>query len=231
MRCWNEKTIDWYLRAGMESEYPAKVLAEIMPHLESRHTVLDIGSGPGLYALAVAPVVEEVLAVERDAKVLDTLSAVAWDRGLRNIRCINAAWPGESIEKKVHVIISAFGSGEIMTTAESIAAMLDLNPEAVFLVAPGQYMPPFGAEHGTNTHPDAGDTLRLLEKMGVAYNTKHILLDFGQPVRNMAEATEFLAGFLHISHQEAREHAGKIARPHGDGLYLPNHRNVVLISV
>lgn len=232
MRRWNEKTIAWYLRAGESSEYPAKVLAHIMPRLRPRHTVLDIGCGPGLYALAMAPAVGEVLAVDRDAQVLDTLRATAQNRGLDNIRCLNATWP-TAIKDEVHVIISALGSGEIMTTQASIAAMLEHEPEAVFLIAPGRYIPPFGTEReaNTNSHPDAEDTTRILEQMGIAYSRKDILLDFGQPVEDMDEAVEFLADFLRIAPGAAREHAEKIAQPRGRGVYLPNPRNVVLISL
>lgn len=233
MRGWNEKTIAWYLRAGAASEYPAKVLAHIMPRLRPRHTVLDIGCGPGLYALAMAPAVREVLAVDRNAQVLDTLRVTAQTRGLDNIRCLKATWPKTAIKDEAHVIISALGSGEIMTNQASIAAMLEYEPEAVFLIAPGRYIPPFGTEReaNTNSHPDAEDTLGILEQMEVAYSRTDILLDFGQPVEDMDEAVEFLADFLRISPGAARKHAGKIAQPRGRDLYLPNPRNMVLISL
>jgi len=232
MRGWNSQTIDWYLRAGEYSQYPDKILAEIIPWLRPHHTVLDIGCGPGLYALAIAPLVRQVLAVDRLADVLATLDSLAKARGLINIRCLESSWPDTKIQEPVDVVISAFSSGKVMNNQDSIAKILALQAEVVFLVAPGQYQPPFEwTKHTDTNHPNALATLNILDQMGVNYDRRDMVIDFGQPVRDIQEATQFLAGFLGISDQEASVHAKAIASVHSQGLYLPNPRNVILITI
>ncbi len=231
MRGWDKKTIDWYMRAGEHSQYPRLVLAEILPRLEPNFTVLDIGCGPGVYALALAPRVALILALDRSPLVLEHLSWLSQTRSLNNIRCLNASWPCP-IPEQVDVVLSALGSGEIMTGEESLGAIFALKPRLVFLVAPGQYRNPFAwQEHRPRPAPDGNDTLALLARLGIPYTAKALALDFGQPVHDLAEAAEFLARFLEIPQSLAREQAEAIARPHGPGLYLPNPRNILLITL
>jgi len=230
MRGWNAKTIDWYLRAGEHSQYPRKILAEILPELRPYQRVLDIGCGPGLWALAMAPQVAEILALDRQSIVLDILDSLTKQRGLTNIHSQRGNWPQIEVDN-ADVVLSAFSSGGVMNSPGSIQKMLDLQPEAIYLVAPGKYSPPFAWKPHADHHPDANLTLEILGKMDIAYSQKLLEVDFGQPVRDEEEAAEFLAGFLNISREKAWRHGQRIARPHPAGLYLPNPRNVVLITI
>lgn len=231
MRTWNALTIDWYLRAGQHSQYPGTILENLLPLLRPCHTVLDIGCGPGLWALAMAPHVKKVLAIDREAIVLGTLKVLSRKHGLSNICCQKAEWPEVKVQDKVHVILSAFSSGQVMTNRASITRMLSMDPELIIMVAPGDYLPPFGSSGTAGPHPSARDTIGILEEMHVSYSLHNMKLDFGQPVLNFAEAAAFLSRFLKISLREAREQAEKIALSHPHGLYLPNPRNVVLIII
>ena len=231
MRGWNSKTLDWYLQAGEHSQYPKRVLNEIVPHLKPEHIVLDIGCGPGLYALTIAPLVNRVLAMDRQALALEKLEALARQRGLKNIRCIVSDWPQAEMRDEVGIIISAFSSGQVMNSCDSIGRMLSLKPQGIFLVAPGEYTPPFGWSAATDSNPNFEDTTSLLTRMGLNYKVKQMSIDFGQPVRDLEEGAVFLSWFLNISDSTARKHLNTIATPHSHGLYLPNPRNVVLIQV
>lgn len=232
MRGWSQKTIDWYLRAGEHSQYPRLILEQILPRLSPGHTVLDIGCGPGVYALALAPYVDRVLALDKDPQVLDNLARLSDSRRLGNIVCLPYVWPHAPIGEKVDVIICALGSGEIMTSKEGLKAIFALGPKLVFLVAPGQYLPPFGWQpHRKRPAADAEDTLALLDQFNVSYSAQAISLDFGQPVGDMSEAAEFLAHFLDIPPFLAWKQAQAIALPHAHGLWLPNRRNMALITL
>lgn len=227
MRGWNEKSIEWYLRAGEYSQYPRLVLDEIIPHLEADMTVLDIGCGPGLYALALSPLVKKIYAMDRQKIVLDTL---AGHSKASNISYLHEDWPNTTLRGPVDVIISAFGSGQTMNSKEGITAMLNLKPKLIFLVAPGDYTPPFGW-HADKFSESADRTTDLLTELGLHYATQHLRIDFGQPVRDWEEASDFLSSFLRISPTQALEHAQNIAVQHPWGLYLPNPRNAVIIKV
>lgn len=232
MKAWNPKTIDWYLRAGELSQYPRLILEQIIPRLRAGDTVLDIGCGPGAYALALAPYVTRFLALDKDQEVLNNLAKIAEGRGLKNIDCLPFTWPHAPISQEVDVVICAFGSGEIMTGKDNLQAMFFLKPRLIFLVAPGSYLPPFGwQQHRRRPAPEGKDTMAQLDTLNIQYTLQTFSLDFGQPVRTMAEGTEFLAQFLGLPISQAKKQAQAIALPHKDGYYLPNRRNVHLITL
>ena len=232
MKSWNPKTIAWYMQAGEHSQYPGEIIAQILPRLRAGDTVLDIGCGPGVYALALAPYVAEYLALDKNRDVLDNVEKMAASRGLNNIDCLHYTWPHAPAVREADVIICALGSGEIMTGKDNILAMFSLRPRFVFLVAPGSYLPPFGwRQHRRRPGPEGRDTLALLDSLNVKYDVQTFSLDFGQPVETMAEAAEFLAQFLDLPPSRARELAAAIALPHSQGLYLPNRRNFLLITL
>ncbi len=231
MRGWSSKAIDWYLRAGKWSQYPSLILAEIIPQLKPQHRVLDIGCGPGLYALALAPLVKEVLALDHWGVVLGVLEEQARQRKLTNIRCLQGTWPDVRLETPVDIVLSAFSGSRVMNSRQSLTKIMSLGADTIYLVAPGTYQPPFAWPHHIGGHSDAGATLALLAQMDIAFTRQDLSLDFGQPVEGWAEAREFLGDFLRIPQAQALEHAKSIGRPHSQGLYLPNPRNVVLIKI
>lgn len=233
MKTWSPKAIDWYMRAGECSDYPRLILDRILPQVRPTDAVLDIGCGPGVYALALAPYVQLVLALDRERQAVDSLAAQAASRGISNITCLHQTWPNYRLPSpKIDVAISALASGEIMTGQRSIMALVGLKPRLTFLVAPGQYLPPFGWEqHRQRSACHGGDTQNFLGQLGIRYTAEDINLDFGQPVKDMAEAVEFLAAFLKIPAADARQQARAIAKPHRLGLYLPSRRNLQLITL
>lgn len=231
MRGWDSKTINWYARAGKWSQYPSAILAEITPQLQRHHTVLDIGCGPGLYALALAPLVKEVLALDSKGIVLEALEKLAQHQNLTNIRCLQETWPDVKIETPVDIILSAFSGGQVMNSRHSLTSILKLGAGTVYLVAPGTYRPPFAWTQHREISAHASTTMDLLEQMDIAYTRQDLTIDFGQPVADWSEAEEFLSYFLRIPRPQALEHGRRIATPHRQGLYLPNPRNVVLIKI
>ncbi|HEV3402280.1 MAG TPA: class I SAM-dependent methyltransferase [Acidimicrobiales bacterium] len=61
-------------------------------------TVLDVGSGPGRFALAIAPRVAEVVALDPSRAMLAILRREARKRGLANVRTVEGRWPEASAE-------------------------------------------------------------------------------------------------------------------------------------
>jgi ubiquinone/menaquinone biosynthesis C-methylase UbiE len=67
-------------RAALQAERAqglAARLAELLPSLDGSERALDVGSGLGALAFALAPRVREVVAVERDAEQVERLRAAA----------------------------------------------------------------------------------------------------------------------------------------------------------
>jgi len=68
------------------------ILAFLGRWLSPDRTVLDVGAGTGRYALAIAPLVSQVIAVEPSAAMTQLLRAGVRARGLKNVTVIEAPW-------------------------------------------------------------------------------------------------------------------------------------------
>jgi CTP:molybdopterin cytidylyltransferase MocA len=69
------------------------VLAELLAMAEPGETWIDIGAGAGRYALPLAGVAGEVIAIDPSPSMLAALGEGAATNGLSNIRSIEGRWP------------------------------------------------------------------------------------------------------------------------------------------
>jgi len=68
------------------------LLARLRRATGSTTTLLDVGAGTGRYALALAPKVAQVVAVDASRAMLGVLRRTARQQGLINIRCVESPW-------------------------------------------------------------------------------------------------------------------------------------------
>ena len=79
--------------ASARSEYDDRVRRTVASLPLSRDArVLDIGAGPGVLTIPLAPLVREVTAVEPGAGMLEVLRKHARREGLKNISCVQKVW-------------------------------------------------------------------------------------------------------------------------------------------
>jgi CTP:molybdopterin cytidylyltransferase MocA/SAM-dependent methyltransferase len=69
------------------------ILGELLALAKSGETWLDIGAGAGRFALPLARVVGEVVAIEPSASMLAALTEGIASQGVTNVRAIEARWP------------------------------------------------------------------------------------------------------------------------------------------
>ncbi len=67
--------------------------------LNKDSVVLDIGSGPGVYALRMAPKVKQVVALDSAEKMIEVLEEKAKEAGLPNITTVVLPWEEVDLEK------------------------------------------------------------------------------------------------------------------------------------
>jgi SAM-dependent methyltransferase len=67
-------------------------LRRVLEHVDASTVVVDAGAGSGRYALALAPAVREVVAVDPSADLLAMLEEQARGRRLANVRAVLARW-------------------------------------------------------------------------------------------------------------------------------------------
>jgi 2-polyprenyl-3-methyl-5-hydroxy-6-metoxy-1,4-benzoquinol methylase len=68
-------------------------------------TVLDVGAGTGRFALALAPLVKQVIAVEPNTAMLGYLEQDAADQNLTNISTIASTWQDASADLQADIVI------------------------------------------------------------------------------------------------------------------------------
>lgn len=90
---WDRKECAERYDANARSGYDDRVqrtIASLPVTRDSR--VLDIGAGPGVLALPLAPLVREITAVEPGAGMVEVLKKHAEHNGIRNITCVQKTW-------------------------------------------------------------------------------------------------------------------------------------------
>jgi SAM-dependent methyltransferase len=75
--------------------------------VNSHSQVLDIGCGPGTYALPLAEVAKEVTALDTSGKMLENLNEEAGKRGLRNIVPMQINWEKANFDKEFDLVLAA----------------------------------------------------------------------------------------------------------------------------
>jgi SAM-dependent methyltransferase len=81
-----------YHRSTQRASADNPLLQRISEVITPESKVLDIGAGTGRYALALAPLVKHVYAVEPNASMLSYLQADAQAAGIANISSVTSTW-------------------------------------------------------------------------------------------------------------------------------------------
>ena len=139
-----------------------------------RSTVLDVGAGAGRFALALAPRVEEVVAVDQSRAMLNVLRREARRLGLANVRTVLGRWE-EVDAPPADVVICSY----VLPLVEDVAGFvrkLDATARRtafVYLGALGgdSLLDPFWRHfHGRPRRPLPTylDAVSVLEELGIA---------------------------------------------------------------
>ena len=89
---WDSRARRFAARLTVEAAATDPFLRRVRRSVGRRTTVLDIGAGSGRFALALAPSVREVTAVDPSPAMLRMLRAQARSRGIANVRCVEGRW-------------------------------------------------------------------------------------------------------------------------------------------
>lgn len=89
---WDSRARRFAARMSLEAAATDPFLRRLRRSVGRRTTVLDVGAGPGRFALTLAPHVAEVTAVDPSSAMLRLLRRQARSAGITNVRCVEGRW-------------------------------------------------------------------------------------------------------------------------------------------
>lgn len=189
---WDGKA-DSFAKRNRDSLYTSLFLSHLP--LESSHTVLDIGSGPGTLAIPISALVKSVTAIDFSEGMLDTLDNIAVENQINNITTIRCAWEDDWTEQgiKPHDIAIASRSMGVRDLAGALEKINRYGNKFVF-ISDRIGQTPFEEKAFTalgrpfQPGPDYIYTLNTLYTLGIYPNVTILKLDRNTTYENMAEA-------------------------------------------
>ena len=168
---WDGRAKRYSSRMGVSTATADPFFRHLRKATGRRSTVLDVGSGPGRFTLALAPRVASVTAVDPSGGMLDICRKQARALGLANVTCVQGRWE----EVDVAPADVAFSSYVVTLVPDAARFLVKLDAAATerALLYLGAYtadavMDPLWRHfHGTSRKPgptylDAADLLREL---------------------------------------------------------------------
>lgn len=229
---WDSRARRFSARMSVEAAAADPFLRRVRRSVGRRTTVLDVGSGPGRFTLALAPHVQEVTAVDPSPAMLRILARQARSRGITNVRRVQGRWE----EVDVPPADVAFSSYVLPLVADAprFLAKLDASAdERVFL-----YLGAFSADaimdplwrhfHGRPRKPGATylDAADVLRELGLEPTVEVVEVPTRVRFKSVADAARDYRDQLCLpdTPDMRKELRGLLADwliPRGDGLGVP----------
>ena len=174
---WDERA-SRFARGPMASAEGDPLLPRLRRVVRPGSSVLDVGSGPGRFSLAIAPQAERVVALDPSRRMLQILRRRAREAGITNVRTVVGRW--EEVDLHAARIVPA----DIVLCAHVLPLIADARPFLRKLDAAARrrvlvYIGAFAADalldpfwrhfHGAprKTPPSYLDAVAVLGEMGI----------------------------------------------------------------
>lgn len=184
-------------------------LAAVRRRVGRRSVVLDVGAGTGRFALALAPRVAEVVAVDPSAGMLQVLRREARRRKQSNVRCIEGRW--EEVEvPPADVAICSYVLPIVPEPVPFLRKLDAVTRKHVFI-----YLGAFSADalfdplwrhfHGEPRMPGATylDLAAVLEEMGLRPQVRVVEVPSRARFQSLAEAVKEYRDYLVLKDSSA----------------------------
>lgn len=103
---WDARAHHWAARMTDFEQHEPFVM-RLRQQVGPRTTLVDVGAGSGRFALPLAAVAREVIAVDSSRVMLDLLEEEAQRRGLGNVRTVHAAWQ-DVVDVEGDIVVCAY---------------------------------------------------------------------------------------------------------------------------
>lgn len=227
---WNSKSFEWLLRASDYTGYNRKLAEILFQHIEKTDTLCDLGCGMALTDMELAGKIGHITCIDRDRSVIDYVRDRAADLEISNIdaKCLDA----RTASGKWDTVMSIF-HGEAEDFAQLFLPLADDRFIAVVHGKPeGKLGPKRYRAKKLNYAEMTADTF---DKLGISYSGEEFKLEFGQPLLDMKDASEFVKTYsLNPSEIEVEEYLEKELVKLSGGkypLYLPNEKHFAVFVI
>ncbi len=202
-------------------------LARLRRLTGSRTTVVDVGSGPGRFALALAPRVARVVAVDPSPVMLDLLRRQARRRRVTNVAVVAGRW--DEVEVVPADVVFASYVLPVVDDAPAFVAKLDATARRHALLYLGAFTndaivdPLWRHFHGRPRRPGPSwlDAAAVLAEMGIDADVEIVEVPNHTRFTSLAEAVADYRDLLALP--DNRETRAELRRLLGSWLVGPDH--------
>lgn len=184
---WSEQRVAWYLRAVAYNGFDRVLADAIAPYLPSGETVCDLGCGTGYLALYLARRGYFVTAFDKPGPALDAARREKKLRGTDSLTVTEGDWFTLEKTPRWDNVVMAF-AGHL---DEDLELFLSLARKRLILIIKDDDQSHVQASGVAPLKHVTGEQIeRLLA--GRSYESFPLRAQFGQPLRSMDEAREYL---------------------------------------
>ena len=184
---WSSDMIRFMEDASVYGTYYEQLAQKMLPNLSCDAHICDAGSGLGYLSLALSSRVLQVTAVEKHPAAAAVLSENCRNRNIRNVisRCgnIDELVPAEKYNAMVFCFFGR--SCQILKLAKA-QCLGD-----IFVFTRNYTNHRFSAGNLPTGWEGYPELRTLLEELGIPSHQETFCLEFGQPLRNLADARRF----------------------------------------
>ncbi len=238
MFMWEDENIRWMEDAAAYTRYYVKLAAFVLPYLKEDDHVCEIGCGLGHLAASLAPHVRHVTAIDSSPKAIESVSRKKKEQNIRNLTLVESDWrcvlPPVSSTHKFDVVLFNYFSAirqDFRKISESakrhIIAVLPRGESGTNLTT-RQY----GSYFDTQTSRETVlNVVPFLEERNLPYTLIPVELEFGQPVRDLADGEKFVSRYYKGTREQLGAYLKKHLIPMSQGYYLPKLKKSGVIVI
>ena len=153
----------------------------------SSHTsLLDVGAGTGRFSLALAPLVDSIIAVEPNAAMLGFLCQDAADKELRNITYVQTTWQEAPDNLKADIVICSHVVYPIREIEPFLSKLQEASIQSCYIYARATHIDALTADLWQHFHHDERrlppsylHVLDVLYEMGIFANVELVSIPPG----------------------------------------------------
>lgn len=226
---WNEKSVRWFKDASEYTGFNKELCRLLAPYLSTGKTLCDIGCGSGLIDLELAPLCKHITCVDICENAVSGLSQEALSRGHKNLSV--KITDGKLLTEHFDIVFSFFHGG-----CDCFDDYFPLANELMIIATHSDKESKTGpAGKHVRKHHNAEKLRAHLNELGVRYTSSVHSIEYGQPLRDLSDAAEYVAAYsLSLTSEEMNAYlkSALVKTGRDDFLYyLPKKRNFELFII